>query len=284
MTKGKTQDTAKDGARAGAEAGARASVEGATMGVAASARARLGSAVGAVGLAALCAGGPLAGCTGPPLKPVVVERGPDAEVTVDGLHRARGTRYANLWVKPDANFASYDQVMIDEIEVAYRRKPKGTRYSRTGSNFALTEKQTQRFKDEFRGIFAEELGNNEVYRVVEEGGPQVLRISAAIIDLIVKVPTDNRASSDRVFTSSTAQMTLLMELRDSLSGEILARVADRREARQPGSGGASNLYYSTAVSDVAAIRRVFRDWAGMLRERLEFVHELNTRTTLEGVD
>jgi len=249
-------------------------------GAAARGRSGFRRAVSLLGLLALAGAGLLMGCAAAPLKPVVVEEGPGAEVTVDGLHRARGTRYANVWVKPDAAFATYDEFIIDEIEIAYRRKPKSTHYRGTDSNFALTPKQTERFKGEFRKIFSEELGKNKVYRAAEARGPRVLRISAAIIDLIVKVPTSNRGNSDRVYTSSTAQMTLIMELRDSLSGEILARIADRQEARQPGSGSPADLYYSSAVSDTAAIRRVFRKWAGMLTERLEFVHKLEARKPL----
>jgi hypothetical protein len=75
-------------------------------------------------------------------------------------------------------------------------------------------------------------------------------------------------------------MTLLMELRDALSGEILARVSDRREARAAGRGP-NDLYYSTAVSQAEDVRRVFRRWARILKARLDQIHELEPTKRLE---
>ena len=112
-------------------------------------------------------------------------------------------------------------------------------------------------------------------------GPTVLRLELQIIDLIVKVPTTTFGGREYNYTSSTADMTLMMELRDSLSGEILARVGDRREARQPGSG-ANQLYYSNPVTDTDAVRRVFRHWAQILALRLEAVKQVEPSESLEA--
>jgi hypothetical protein len=225
----------------------------------------------------------LLACANRPLPEMEIETGPGAEITADGLHRVKNPLFSNAWVKPDANFASYDKVLLDPISVSYKRKPKSTRYRGTGSNFALTERQMEDFKRYFREAFENELSDNEYYELVKTPGPQALRVAAAIIDLVVKVPTQSGAGREHIYTSSTGEMTLLMELRDSLSGEILARVADRREARRAGYGS-SDLSYSSAPANTGTVKRVFRRWAEILQARLDQIHELQPTAQLEDTD
>jgi hypothetical protein len=220
-------------------------------------------------------------CAAPPLKPLELEMGPDAEITADGLHRAKNAKLGRVWVKPDADFASYTHVMLDPVEVAYKRKPKGRRFGSTNSNFALTKKQTSDLKRRLREAFVAELTKGGLYTMTEEPGSRVLRIGANLIDLVVHVPTENTGGSEQTFTSSTGEMTLLMELHDSLSGEILARVADRRDVRAAGYG-TNDLYFSNAVTDTGAVRRVFKLWAEILRMRLEEVHRIEPTEALQG--
>lgn len=237
---------------------------------------------------AVCAGSLLAivcvlsmGCGARSMKPLEFETGPDATVTADGLYRASNARYGEVYAKPDADFSTFTHVMLDPVEIAYKRNPKGQRYSSTHSNFALTEKQTEDLKRRLLEAFTKELTKGGLYALTDEPGPHVMRLGAHLIDLVVKVPTRNPSGSDMVFTSSTGEMTLLMELRDSLSGEILARVVDRKEVRAAGHG-VNDLYYSNPVTDTSAVRRVFNRWAQILRARLEEVHAIDPVEPLQG--
>jgi hypothetical protein len=220
-------------------------------------------------------------CAKQPPPEMQIESGPGAEITADGLHRVSNSLFEDAWVKPDADFAAYGEIMLDLVSISYKRKPTTTRYPGTKSNFALTKGQMEDFKRYFREAFERELSEGEHYELVETAGPQTLRVAAEIIDLVIKVPTQVTTGSERLFTSSTGEMTLLMELRDALSGEILARVSDRREARAPGAGAPSDLYYSSVVSQAEDVRRVFRRWAQILKARLDQIHELEPTEKLE---
>lgn len=223
-------------------------------------------------LASLLALG-LVACAGGGRQPEIATGG-RAEVTVDGLHRLDYSGFRDAWVKPDADFASYSKILVAPPRVSYRREPRQGRYRGPESNFALSAEQMAAFAALLRSTFEEELARSEHYELVGEPGADVLRMEPAVIDLTVKVPTEPRTMGrDFVFTTSTADMTLLMELRDAQSGEILARVADRREARTAGHGP-SDLYWSNSVTDRDAVRRVFRRWARILRQRLDAVHEI----------
>jgi hypothetical protein len=74
----------------------------------------------------------------------------------------------------------------------------------------------------------------------------------------------------RTYTASAGRMTLVMELRDSVSGELLARAVDRRSSRDTDVWTISNRMTNTAEA-----RRAFRAWAAALRQGLD---ELARRT------
>jgi hypothetical protein len=216
----------------------------------------------------------LLGCAQPPPPEIEIDTGPGAEVSADGLYRVTNPVYREAWVKPDADFASYSQVLLDPVEIAYKREPRKTRYRGTESNFALTAKQMSDLKRYFTQAFEKELAGSSAFELVEVSGPRVLRVQAAIIDLVVKVPTETLPGSQSVFTTSTGEMTLLLELRDALSGEILARVVDRREARAVGRVGSHDLYHSSAVTNTDAVGRVVRRRAQILRAHLDQIRAL----------
>ena len=89
----------------------------------------------------------------------------------------------------------------------------------------------------------------------------------AIIDLEVTAP-DSKATRSYNFATSAGAATLYLELYDSVSGEILARVIDRKAANYPGQ----LMRYSNKVTNRAAAREILAGWAGVLRERLDEVH------------
>ena len=211
------------------------------------------------------------------------ETGSRAEVTVDGLHRIKHSGFRYAWLKPEAALGSYDQILLRNPEVAYKREPRRSRPGSSTGNFALSDPQMANFKRFLTEAFEGEFAKSEFYSLSEAPGHQVLVIEPAIIDLVVNVPTRPRPVSDTVFTTSTAVMTLVMQLRDSESGEILARIAERREARAPGRDGANTLYWSNSVTDADAVRRTFRRWARILREKLDRIHEVATPAAAAAV-
>jgi hypothetical protein len=212
------------------------------------------------------------------LKPIEVETGPGAEVTADGLHRARGSAFRHLWIKPDADLQSYDALILDPIQVSYRRKPTSRRYSSGSANFALSDSQMALLKQEMSDAFAQAIVASPNYQLVEVPGPDVMRVEASIIDLIVKTPTDTRGN-ENVYITSAGEMTLLLELRDSESGEALARLTDEKQARAPGHGGVNDLYWSNAATNTVTVRRIFKRWAQILVARLDEVHAIEAPAT-----
>jgi hypothetical protein len=63
-------------------------------------------------------------------------------------------------------------------------------------------------------------------------------------------------------------MTLVLELRDSITGEILARVVDTRSGRNSGM-----MTITNRVTNTADARRAIRIWAQALRNGLDSLYK-----------
>jgi hypothetical protein len=76
----------------------------------------------------------------------------------------------------------------------------------------------------------------------------VLRVKIKILNLYVNAPDTMAAGRSRTFTVSAGEMTMFMELYDSETGAVLARVVDRREGRNTGQMQLSSSVVNTGES------------------------------------
>jgi len=227
-----------------------------------------------VALGAACI---LAGCASGGGAPTL-QTGPDAEITADGLYKVDNSVMALAWMKPDMDLRPYTAIMIDPVEVAYQTDPGNRRTSRPGDaagNFALTAPQMEDFKSVFRETIVEALSADDGYEIVDAPGLDVLRISAALIDLIIRVPTQRDGGRGGEVTRSYGEVTLVVDGRDSQSGEIIARVADRRDPTRPNASGMARVDPGMVRNDM---RLLFRSWAEILRERLDALREFEAES------
>ena len=217
-----------------------------------------------IGIAALMAALALA----PPIEARKKGDGP-VEVTHDGLHLVPDTEVAAAWVKPDADFAGYDRIMLLDAYVAFRKGWE--QEQRRSSVHNVTKRDVERMRREvaelFREVFTEELGGEDGYPVVEEADSDVLLLRPAIIELDVTAPDLSRSTRSYNFAASAGAATLFLEIYDSVSGEILARVLDSKVA-----GESAFMRWSNQVTNRAAAREVLAGWAGLLRQRLDEIH------------
>jgi hypothetical protein len=184
----------------------------------------------------------------------------------DGLVLQTGTRLGAVWVKPDAEIVAYRSVMIDPVEVSFARNWDPNRGGRSqlgrldaGDMAAIQAGVADLFRETFRAEL--ERGG---YQLVDVAGPDTLRVTAAIVDLYVNAPDTMTAGRSRTYTANSGRMTLVAELRDSMTGEILARAVDARSGRSTGTWNVTNR-----VTNTADARRAMGIWATALRQALD---------------
>jgi hypothetical protein len=203
-----------------------------------------------------------------------MQTGPDAEVTIDGLVRVDNAVVPVVYVKPDMDLTPYTRFMLDPVEVAYQKDPGSTRQSGPGGgqgNFALTPRQMEEFRNSFQEAVIEALTRGNGYELTTEPGPDVLRITASLVDLVVNVPTERTAGRQTTYTRSYGLVSLIVELRDSQSGEILLRAGDRRDPTRNTDNRLAEVSPAFVRADT---QRLFRHWADLLRERLDAIREM----------
>ncbi len=175
------------------------------------------------------------------------------EPTIDGLYLVTQTRIDKAFAKPELELSKYDRVMVAPVSIAYRK-----------DSFELTEKQARRMNDYFWRALDDALVDNG-YELASEPATDVLLVVARIVDLDINVPTKPRAGRSTYFTASSGSMTLIGELRDSVSGEVLVRFADQQQPR-------SHWARSTSVDNWRDVRQAFKFWATILQDRLDYFH------------
>ena len=116
--------------------------------------------------------------------------------------------------------------------------------------------------------FRQELEKSENFTVADAPGPDVLIIVGALHDIVSRVPPDMIGRGD-FYLSSVGEATLVIEARDSLSGETIYRAIDRRAAERAGG----QMMVSNTVTTKSELRRLAKRWAARLREGLDSIHD-----------
>lgn len=194
-------------------------------------------------------------CGPQPTQPV-----PTGEVNVEGLQEVSARNFEVAFVRPGVNFGHYSKLMVNELELAYRTP------DRSQNQFALGEDQKTRLKAAMAVAFGEELGTLQNLEVVTEPGPDVLDLNVRVQDILASSPGRRVGGVGRAsFALETVgELTLVIELRDSESEEVLARVFDRHAVE-----GAAMLSGESVISTWQGVEQLVARWATRVREGLD---------------
>lgn len=191
--------------------------------------------------------------------------GAPAGTTYDNLVQVPNRKFDLVYLAPGADFRGFTKVMLDPTEVAFERNfQRDFNRSTVGLGSRLQDSDIQRMTDQAREGFERvfrEAYERAGYQVVTEPGPGVLRVRTAVLDLFVTAPDTRSPGRSRTFSQTAGRATLVLEVRDSVSGAILGRAIDRRIV-----GDMRGLRNS--VTNRADFERTFRNWATRSAEGL----------------
>ncbi len=207
----------------------------------------------------------VAGCeTVPP----TIQTGPDAELSFARLHKVDNSQADIAWARSDFDISSYTKIMPVGIGIEYRQVKDRGRSSMArsqGGPYFIDDKARARFEELVSKVFIEELQKVERYELVDQPGSDVLLIHGGLLDVVSYVPPDPIGGRSDIYLRSIGEATLVLELRDSETGTILARSIDRRAAETLGD----TLQISNRVTNSSDVKRLIRHWASRLREGLD---------------
>jgi hypothetical protein len=189
----------------------------------------------------------------------------------DGLIEVKSSRFDDAFLLPGADFRGYETVMLDPAEVAFRKDWMRNMNNQRQVSGRVTEADAKRILSLVQAdtgeIFAKAF-NKAGFQVVDAPSEKTLRVTPAIVNLYVNAPDVMSASRVMTFTTETGEATLVLELRDSLTNALLARVVDRRVAQTMGSVGFRPAM-SSSVTNKADFERVANSWASASVKGLE---------------
>jgi hypothetical protein len=190
------------------------------------------------------------------------------ETTFDGLVKVKKSSFQRAWVDPTIDFSRYTKVMSGEAHFEFRAVRERSSRASSASEFYIPEDSRQKLIDTVSEVFREELAKSEFFTMVDEPGPDVLILDGAMLDIVSRVPPQQAGRHD-IYISRVGEITLVLQLRDSMSGETLARAAERRSIEPAGRGGMQ----ANSVTTWAEIRRMARRWGSKLRKGLDNFHK-----------
>ncbi len=156
-------------------------------------------------------------------------------VTSDGLEKTDVSGPGVLYIKPDHNIGGYDQIHFEPIAIAYKR---GRRALRGADEATLRETLMEGMRE--RASAAD-------IPIVSAPEPCAMSMRFYVVDLeLVEI---RGAGAQSIVLPSMGKVTLVVDIRDSRSGEALMRFAQRRQLE----GGA--ILGGARAAQVAQLRR-----------------------------
>ena len=185
--------------------------------------------------------------------------------TWDGLELVEREGLDSVYARPGASLAAYKRVTLRHAEVSFDQNWEPFKDPVMQSRKVDPNRISADVTDAFDEMLLRELQQHH-YDVVASPDDDVLRVVPTITDLFVKFADPTGADDGDALLLDVGHMTLVLELRDSMTNTALARVVDRLEE----SG--ANLPVGTSLKSAAAAERILSKWAVALRTALDRAH------------
>lgn len=192
------------------------------------------------------------------------------DVKMDGLTVMSSIGNTEIQSKKDVDWSAYTKYQITPVDVSFRKNWKRD-YNREKLTLSgqITDKDMAKIRESVGNMVYEEfdkaLQTKGGLTRVDEADSITLLFKPEIINLDVYAP-DVRQSSvvSKSYIRQVGKATLVLEVHDAVSGEILTRWVDTRE--DPDYG-----YYEWAnrVTNIYRAKQMVRIWANRLVEGLE---------------
>ncbi len=190
-------------------------------------------------------------------------------INEDGMELVKDTRMSTIYADPGADLSAYKKIILMDASVAFKKnwQRNQNRDSRYSAAFTVKDSDVARIKEDMATLFREAFTKELVkggYVLVDEPGEDVLKVKPEIVDLDVVAPDIQSASRNRSYSESAGEMTLVLELYDSQTNDLIVKAKDRKRDLQAGY-----MEWRTSVSNRATALRMMNAWAKTFREALD---------------
>jgi len=198
------------------------------------------------------------------------------EVNGDGMQLVKNTKMATIYADPGADLSIYTKILLKDTSVSFKKNWQREQ-NRSSGAFRVKDSDAERIKEDtstlFREVFSKELEDGG-YVLVDAPGEDVLMIQPAIINLDVVAPDVKNAYRSKSFSESAGEMTLVLELYDSQTNDLIVTAKDRKRDWDKGY-----FEWRNSVTNRHFAKRMMSSWAKTFTESLD-----EARLTVNAVD
>ncbi len=186
-------------------------------------------------------------------------------VNDEGMELVKDSELAIVYAVPGADLSIYKQIWLEDATVAFKKnwQRDQNRYKSLKIRTSDMERIQHEVATVFREVFTKELLDGG-YQMAEEAGHDVLILKPAIVDLDVIAPDVQGSSRSLSFSESAGEMTLKLELYDSVTGDKIAKATDRKRDYRRGYAE-----WRSSVSNRSDAKRMMTSWAKAFRSSLD---------------
>lgn len=147
--------------------------------------------------------------------------------THEGLELVPGGSLQLSYRRRGVKFGEYSSVLIDPVQFAFSDE-----WNKDFPNVIASRQQRlgEDLAQAMRARLSEDLHTQGGYPMAQQPRPDVLHISVVIAELYVSVPDQSFSADAAMYGQVRTQGLLIVEMRDSISGLLLVRLADRTRA------------------------------------------------------
>jgi hypothetical protein len=187
----------------------------------------------------------------------------------DGLVLQSGRNLDNVYVRPGVQFKAYQRVRLPPVEVSFA-DDWDPNHGKRGVSGRVSNEDMQNIRTGLSELFHEEFAQHLArggYTLADTNDDDVLIVQAALTNLYITAPQTVSSSPSYTFTMDAGHVSLVMQLSDSVTQQLLARVVDTQQGQ-----GIGRMSWTTSVSNSAEARRIIGLWADALRQALDRVN------------
>lgn len=191
----------------------------------------------------------------------------DAALKADqaGLSAVEDSRFDGTFVAPNAQFAQYSKLLVEQLDLSEVKIRKQSMDKINDTPWELSDADRRYYQERYSEALMTNLIVDGRFATALQAGADVLQVKAKVLEIAPLASKDDskgRPTMMKVYSEGMGTMTLELTLVDSVSGDVLAIITDRRDLGRIWEE-------NNRVTNNIQIRLAFNQWLRNLRTELD---------------
>lgn len=182
-----------------------------------------------------------------------------------GLSAVSDSRFDGTFVAPNAQFAQYSKLLVEQLDLSEVKIRKQSTDKIKDTPWELSDADRRYYQERYTEALMTNLIVDGRFATSLQAGTGVLQVKAKILEIAPLASKDDskgRPTMMKVYSEGMGTMTLELTLVDSVTGDVLAIITDRRDLGRIWEE-------NNRVTNNIQIRLAFNQWLRNLRTELD---------------